>query len=523
MAAVAPAPTPAPAPSASAAAIVAGVAACEAGRLGEAEALFQGVLDHDPDDLGAAAGRARALLLAGRWAEAWPAFEVRFRLMRHPPQVTRRGPDGEPRPVPRWLSGAPPKSLLVLDEQGMGDTIQFLRFLPRLARLGTRLTLVTHPRLFHLVRSLGIDVSLRRMGEPGSVAGIDAWCPLLSIPGALGLAEADLAPDKPAYLAAGPPRIGIDLPGGSDLFRIGLCWQGNPEAPVDQGRSAPLAAFAPLAALDGVELVSLQSRHGLDQLDTVPFAARIRRPGPGFDAGEDAFVDTAALMARLDLVVSVDSAVAHLAGALGRPVFTALRRSQVDWRWGLEGTRTVWYPTMRLFRQPRPGDWWGAVMAMAGAVAPLVAAKRDRTRCAGRRGLMPELPVSVGELFDKLTILALKRRNITDPAALADVEREHGLLTARAATLPVDDAALDPLIGELAAVNATLWEVEDRLREAEAAARFDDGFVALARSVYRENDRRAAIKARINAAAGSALREAKSYAVSLSSSPASSS
>src|SRR5262249_55575981 len=161
--------------------------------------------------------------------------------------------------------------------------------------------------------------------------------------------------------------------------------------------SAPLAAFAPLAALEDVELVSLQSRHGLDQLDGVPFGGRIRRPGPGFDAGEDAFADTAALMARLDLVVSVDSAVAHLARALGRPVFTALRREKVDWRWGLEGARTVWYPTMRLFRQPRPGDWWGVFATMARVVAPLVAAKR-----AGARGLMPELPVSVGELFDKL-------------------------------------------------------------------------------------------------------------------------
>jgi hypothetical protein len=129
----------------------------------------------------------------------------------------------------------------------------------------------------------------------------------------------------------------------------------------------PLSAFAPLAEIPGVRLISLQKGQPLEQIARVPFGAKIERPGDGFDAGADAFLDTAALMMSLDLIVTCDTSIAHLAGALGRPVLVALP-AVADWRWMRERDDTPWYPTMRLFRQDKPGDWAGVIARIAAAV-----------------------------------------------------------------------------------------------------------------------------------------------------------
>src|SRR5262249_37986308 len=153
------------------------------------------------------------------------------------------------------------------------------------------------------------------------------------------------------YLQAEPPlveqwraRLGIQG------FRIGLCWAGAPDPIQGLDRSFLLRDCAPLAALPGVRLISLQKYEGLEQLATLPAGMTVEDLGEGFDAGPDAFVDAAAVMASLDLVISCDTATAHLAGALGRPVWTALKR-HCEWRWGSEGAASPWYPTMTLFRQ----------------------------------------------------------------------------------------------------------------------------------------------------------------------------
>jgi hypothetical protein len=161
-----------------------------------------------------------------------------------------------------------------------------------------------------------------------------------------------------------------------DRFNIGICWQGRPDRKIDAGRSVPLRAFAPLAAMPGVRLVSLQRVHGLDQLREWDGATPIVEPGPTFDAGEGAFLDTAALLRRLDLVVSSDTAIAHLAGALGRPTWVALRHVP-EWRWGLGREDSPWYPGMRLFRQARAGEWDPVFSTMAAAL-PEVMARRAR-------------------------------------------------------------------------------------------------------------------------------------------------
>ena len=229
---------------------------------------------------------------------------------------------------------------------------------------------------------------------------------------------------------------------------------------------------------------------------------RVETLGADFDAGADAFIDTAAAMACLDLVVTVDTSIAHLAGALAVPVWVALK-SDAEWRWLTGRCDSPWYPTMRLFRQPRRGVWRDVFETMARKLAPL-----------GERRGAPRLltaPCSLGELIDKITILRIKAERIGQQEKLANVRRELALLE----RLAQEDGAsgpIDLLTDQLAAVNARLWAIEDAIRGCEHEGDFGPRFIQLARSVYRENDTRAAIKRAINTLAGSALVEEKSYA-----------
>jgi hypothetical protein len=187
----------------------------------------------------------------------------------------------------------------------------------------------------------------------------DLWCPLLSLPRLFG------TPPAPPYVRADTARVAFWRERiGAHGRRIGIAWQGNPAAPAERGRSIPLREFLPLAKLPNVRLISLQKHHGLDQLATLPQGMSVETLGEDFDAGPDAFADAAAVMQSLDLVVTSDTSIAHLAGALGRPVWVALQHVP-DWRWLLRGEDCAWYPTMRLFRQTRRGDWGGVFERMA--------------------------------------------------------------------------------------------------------------------------------------------------------------
>ena len=153
---------------------------------------------------------------------------------------------------------------------------------------------------------------------------------------------------------------------GSHGLKIGVALQGNPDSQAELGRSYPIACLGKLASLPGVRLISLQKHHGLDQLAMAPAGLRIETPE--LDTGPDAFVDTAAVMQNLDLVVTSDTSIAHLAGALGRPVWVALQQVP-DWRWQLGRDDCPWYPSMRLFRQTSRGDWDGVFARIADALA----------------------------------------------------------------------------------------------------------------------------------------------------------
>jgi hypothetical protein len=158
-------------------------------------------------------------------------------------------------------------------------------------------------------------------------------------------------------------------------FKVGIGWQGNPKGAIDRGRSIPLAQFATLSQVPDVRLISLQRTHGLDQLERLPPGMTVETLG-AFDEGDDAFLDTAAIMQNLDLVVTSDTAIAHLAGALGRPVWVALKHVP-DWRWMLDRSDSPWYPTMRLFRQTARGQWESVFASIADALRATAAARRN--------------------------------------------------------------------------------------------------------------------------------------------------
>ena len=336
----------------------------EQGKIDDAITEARQAVTCAPDDAEAHVHLALCLLTAGRYAQGFREYEWRARL--------REGIlPGAHLAAPIWDGGPlAGRTILLVGEQGFGDTLQFCRYAPLVATQGGRVVLAVQAALADLCRSLDGVTAVVASGERLPPFAVHA--PLLSLPRLFGTTPATVPATVP-YLAADPLRAARwrEALGGSG-FRVGIAWQGNPKGAADRGRSIPLRHFLPLAHAPGVSLVSLQKDHGIEQLADVPADVAI------LDAGArcDTFADTAAVVANLDLVIASDSAVAHLAGALGTPVWIALKAAPA-WRWGLSGDSTPWYPTARLFRQPRPGDWDGVFAAIADALRQKIAAGSD--------------------------------------------------------------------------------------------------------------------------------------------------
>ena len=339
-----------------------GLSRQELGRLDAAMADFDAAIAARPVFAEAAKRRGALHLLRGDYAAGWRDFGASLQALDAREQANQGA-----RGIPAWqgesLAG---KSLLLSEPNGFGDALQYWRFIPRLLAMGATLAFQGRPAMFELLRSSRWPVRFVAGNEaPG---GFDLQSQLWSVPRLLGIRIEDIPADVP-YISADPARVarwsGLCAPG---VVNIGICWQGRPERKIDAGRSIPVAAFALLASLPGVRLISLQHGHGIEQLRSLPAGMQVLEPGRGFDAGDDAFLDTAALMQSLDLVVTSDTAVAHLAGALGRPAWLALKWMP-EWRWMLERADSPWYPSMRLFRQRSRGDWDSVFAAIRDEVA----------------------------------------------------------------------------------------------------------------------------------------------------------
>ncbi|HEX2940005.1 MAG TPA: tetratricopeptide repeat protein, partial [Rhodopila sp.] len=319
----------------------------ERARFPEAEATLRRALQLAPDHPVLRYNWALLMLLLDRPAEAWDGWEHRFAASAVPGRAFTQ---------PQWR-GEPlgDRTLLVHFEQGLGDTLQFCRYLPALPG---KVVFEAPPQLIRLLSSNPAMPPLVPSGD--RLPAFDVVAPLLSLP-----ARTRIAAAEPPYLFAEPDRVAQWRERiGSHGLRVGIAWQGFSGRHEDKGRSLPLSCFQPLAELPGVRLISLQKGEGEEQIAASPFVVETL---DGLDAGPDAFLDTAAVMTVMDLVISSDTSIAHLAGALGRPVWVALRQVP-DWRWMLGRADTPWYPSMRLFRQPQDGAWGPVFDAMVEAL-----------------------------------------------------------------------------------------------------------------------------------------------------------
>jgi len=340
------------------------------GHLDSARRDFELALQAAPDDVMARWSKGLLDLTLGDFEAGWPLYEARFELA-HLRDAQRTFP------VPRWtgeqaLDG---KTILVHAEQGFGDTVQFCRYVLELEARGATVLFEAQPVLAQLLSSL--PMRGKRFSQGETLPWFDVHCPLLSLPWALGT-RLDTIPGHVPYLSADAEAVRSwrarlqSLPG----LKVGLHWQGNADTekqPWVRGRSFPLSAAAALASVSDVTWISLQRGPGAGQRTQTEFGRQLQQLIDPEDLSAGAVLETAALVSALDLVVTSDTFLAHLCGALGVPVWTLVQRVP-DWRWLLGRDDNPWYPTMRLFRQKDTGDWPG----MFEEVVRELVAYRDR-------------------------------------------------------------------------------------------------------------------------------------------------
>ena len=317
-------------------------------RFDEARACYEEALRLNPELPEAHFSRATYRLRQGDVERGFAEYEWRWRCKSY---STRQFVQ------PRW-DGSPldGRTILLHAEQGLGDTLQFVRYAGAVKQRGGHVIVECQSPLTQILASCaGIDrLVVASAGAIASLPPFDVHCPLLSLPGVLNLTIDQLAVET--YLAADPRLVETWRARLADVsgLRLGIAWQGNRQHLFDAQRSFRLDHFAPAAQIEGVRLISLQKGPGAEQAADCGF--ELRNLGPQLDETTGAFMDTAAVMRNVDLVITSDTAVAHLAGALGVPVWVALS-AHCDWRWFLGRDDSPWYPTMRLFRQRQLGDW----------------------------------------------------------------------------------------------------------------------------------------------------------------------
>ncbi|MDH4027508.1 MAG: tetratricopeptide repeat protein [Nitrospirota bacterium] len=319
------------------------------GNYSDALAYNQKAIDIKPDFKDAHFNKGIVLLLRGEFNEGWKEYEWRF----HSKEILKDIGYTDMK-IPLW-DGSPleGKTILIKSEQGIGDHIQFIRYAPLVKERGGRVIYECHKELMRLFEGhSGIDVLIEKPYTSGCAEDPDTYVYLLSLPGVFGTTLDNIP--------AGVPYPGVDKhtsDGWNErfdkkMFNVGLVWSGDPGHRNDRNRSCRLSDLTPLADVSGVALYSLQK----DGPGVIPAGMKITDLGTEFND----FYDTAAAIENMDLVISVDTSVAHLAGAMGKTVWTLLPFIP-DWRWMIDREDTPWYPAMRLFRQQRPGDWQSVI------------------------------------------------------------------------------------------------------------------------------------------------------------------
>jgi hypothetical protein len=303
-------------------------------------------------------------LLKGDFAKGWEEYRWRWKCKEALQYQS---------PVPKW-SGQPlnGKAILLYAEQGLGDTLHFIRFAKVVQEMGARTIVHAQGALAALLQGApGINVYLPNAMPVDQ--SFDYHCSLLDVADILKITDLNIPMAKgylrpPEYLIPYWKRWLANLPAAR--LRVGLNWQGNRDHQADKFRSIPLSILEPLADLPGIQFISLQQGYGAEQLQTWKGLSPLISLPEGTDQSSGAFMDTAAILSQLDLVITSDTSVAHLAGALGRPAWVLLNKMP-DWRWLLDREDSPWYQSLRLFRQPMQSDWTSVIQQVRSALAAL--------------------------------------------------------------------------------------------------------------------------------------------------------
>ncbi|MGD9722730.1 MAG: tetratricopeptide repeat protein [Pirellulales bacterium] len=333
-------------------------------KLAEAADCFRSAIALDPERDEPRFRLGAALLAAGDFDGGWPQYDWRLK------RVARNFA------LPQW-DGRPldGRRVLIYSEwgQGLGDTLQFVRYLPLVQARGGEVALAVQPQLLPLLHTSGFQTAASVDRPPGDC---HVQAALMSLPRILGT-RLDCIPADVPYLSADDALESLwrQRLAAHDGVKIGIHWHGSQVA-IRDGRVIPLAEFAALARVPGTILVSLQKQEGVEQIAAVADRFEVLDFGDQLDGEHGALMDTAALMKTLDLVVTNDTVTAHVAGALSVPVWVALVFS-AEWRWLADRDDSPWYPTMRLFRQARIGDWQSVLEPMAHQLAALAAGPGD--------------------------------------------------------------------------------------------------------------------------------------------------
>lgn len=333
------------------------------GKFEEALAICDRAVAADPTHARAHWNRSLQRLRLGHFEEGWQEYEWRWKYSDFPTREVQIC-------QPIWLGqeSLGGKTILVHSEQGLGDTIQFCRYIKLLTKARATVLFAPQRQLTGLMKYLIADCEVVDINDES--LRFDCHSPLLSLPLAFRT-SIDTIPNETPYLRADPSRIDYWTQRiGSHGFKIGVCWQGN-VGPLDRGRSFPVTCLYNISQIPGVRLFSLLKGGVTSQLQSLPEGMRVEVFGDEFDRGQNSFLDAAAVMKLCDLVITSDTAVAHLGGALGVVTWVALK-SVPDWRWMLERTDSPWYPSVKLFRQRSRDEWTSVFGDMESILRTLV-------------------------------------------------------------------------------------------------------------------------------------------------------
>ncbi|MFC1845741.1 tetratricopeptide repeat protein [Candidatus Dependentiae bacterium] len=337
------------------------------GRMHEAIPCYEKTISWNPDHEMAHFGLAKACLAIGDFKRGWQEFEWR---MANQKQYRNNFTFHGMKP-----NDFKDKTVVIRAEWGMGDTMHFIRYAQLLKQHGAKIIVQTFAPLVKLFSLCNYMDQVISLGD--SVPTCDIQIPLLSMPFIFDT-TLETVPNNIPYLKAKPELIQqwkqYLKKTGDNSFKIGLCWQAGTYTFLEDNpltkRSVPLTIFAPLAQLEGITFYSLQKQFGTSQLNNLPEEFIVHDFGPDLDTTNGRFMDTAAIIKNLDLVITVDTSIAHLAGALGTPVWIILP-SVAEWRWMTEGTETIWYPNAQLFRQANHGEWAPVVQKIKNSLITL--------------------------------------------------------------------------------------------------------------------------------------------------------